>query len=260
MSTKYDSKYVNRIINGTLIGVTDDLNVYKDYCVSSFDRVYNDFTFIKKICNKEMKVLDIGATPPLLICMLKDAGYDNLTILDPFSDKFHIFCENNNIAKYQLALTDKPLELDLKYDFINMSEVFEHVNYNKIMMIGQVKSLLTQNGLLHLTTPNLRSFWGLYSLIVKNGGLASKPAGSVYEQYDRQSSAYGYYGHLREYTSKEIIQFFEQCGFEKKLTQGIFCDMSTNRTNNKFINKFISTLELAFPNWRVFHRYFFQIK
>jgi 2-polyprenyl-3-methyl-5-hydroxy-6-metoxy-1,4-benzoquinol methylase len=245
------------LISKLLESVNDKNDVYRSYCNSSYERVLNDFYFIKKNLKKTDSFLEIGGTPPLLILMLLESGYTNISILDPFVDRFETFLSINKIKTIKYKISDQELNLSERYDFINFTEVIEHVNFNHVKMILQIKSLLNNNGFLHVTTPNLRSLWGIYALVFQSSGLASKPIDNVYNQFVRESSDYGYYGHLREYTKKEVVDLFEACGFKLSAHEGAPNSMSFNRTNSKLINTLIGTLETNFPRLSVFYRYLF---
>ena len=140
-----------------------------------------------------------------------------------------------------------------QYDLVCFNEVVEHLAGNLLTALERVSKLVSQNGHLLVTTPNLRSLSGLVSLLVYSSGLASKPKESVKMQFDRKSSDYGYYGHVREYTSREVIELVESMGFVlvKKRFQ-------PNYLKNSRLMRIVGAVEYLTPRYRLFGKYLFR--
>jgi len=61
-----------------------------------------------------------------------------------------------------------------------------------------------------LSTPNLRSLYGIYNFLVK--GQSYSCSEGVYDQYV-QLEEIGHMGHVREYTVAEMTNFLDRVGF-----------------------------------------------
>jgi predicted SAM-dependent methyltransferase len=134
-----------------------------------------------------------------------------------------------------------------------MNEVVEHLAGNLLDAIQNAVDCVRPGGYLMVTTPNLRSIWGLYALIRKHSGLASKPGESVRAQYDRASAQFGYYGHVREYTKREVVALFRSFG----LTLHAYEFQGRYQPLGK-ISGLLGLLEKIFPEWRLFGKYIFK--
>lgn len=96
---------------------------------------------------------------------------------------------------------------DNTFDMILFNEVFEHLRINPIHTLNEVYRVLKPGGKLLLTTPNLTSFKGWYSLLLQN-----KTPNNVYYEY-KKLMIIGHMGHVREYTATEICEFLGHIGF-----------------------------------------------
>jgi SAM-dependent methyltransferase len=89
-----------------------------------------------------------------------------------------------------------------RYDLIVFAEVLEHLHTSPAVVLAALRSLLTQDGILILQTPNAASFpkrlkllagWNPYELI----------------RVDQSNP-----GHFREYTLSELLRYAEQTNLE----------------------------------------------
>jgi hypothetical protein len=81
--------------------------------------------------------------------------------------------------------------------------------------------------------------------LINNSGLASKRYETVRQQYERSSNDMASYGHVREYTRKEIVDLFESFGMKEQSSI-----MKTSYNVNSKSDKFIYFTEKILPAWR----------
>ena len=210
-------------------------------------RILHDFHSITRLCPSTSSIVDVGCVPPLLLSLLSDAGYTSLSALDPAADIFRGFFEDHDIQWASMGL-DQPVPQHLRQsaDLVCFCEVLEHLPGDLVPLIEKVCSIVKPGGLLFVTTPNLRSISGLYSLLCKHSGLASKPNETVRQQYARINTTLNYFGHLREYTTREAITLFES--FDMKHEETIATPPYKHDT---FTSKMIWWSERFIPSWRI---------
>ncbi len=243
-----------RTLTRLMEGADVDRRLVAGYVRSSINRIYRDFTFLKERIGPEERIVDVGCTPPLMLSLLKDAGFRFLTAIDPSAKQYEHFFRRLDIDFYSFGADEIPVQrLRGNIDVFCMCEVIEHLAVDVAPVLYAAKDVLQRGGKLYITTPNLRSISGLYALISEESGLASKAKEKVRDQLDRVNSNHKYYGHIREYTSKELVELVESFGFrlvEKR--------MSTFSLLNRKYPLFLLALEKAFPSWRLFGAYLFE--
>ena len=84
---------------------------------------------------------------------------------------------------------------------------------------------------------------------MRSSGLASKYRDTVLAQHKRYEDN-GYFGHLREYTPKEVIDLLSNFGFE----------LVEKRCLPEYRNEhpFIIALEELYPEWGIWGKYLFK--
>ncbi|MCT7584807.1 class I SAM-dependent methyltransferase [Aliarcobacter butzleri] len=252
-------------INIVISRCVENKEWYMRYMNSNYERVFADSEFILENINKDSVILDVGGVPPLLMEYLYVNGYKNLCVADPNPEPFIEYFDYRNIKYYKTNVLDNVSEELLnRFDVVCLNEVVEHIAGNLLKAIENAIKCLKVGGILIVTTPNIRSIWGIVALLKYESGLATKIIPSkhsvVREQYERASSDYGYFGHIREYTPKEVIDLFESFGlkFYKKKFQCDYIHKSSKNMSSRFLIKLISFLEFLFPNWRLFGKYMFK--
>ena len=227
---------------------------FRGYMWGNLPRISADAEFITSIVPKEYSILDVGAVPPLLLKLLHDKGYRDLHTCDPHVETFDNFFRAANICYHNLDIIRDPEDMPKrKYDCVVLCEVIEHLGGNLLTALKTVTDVVDNEGYFYVTTPNLRSISGLFSLLRYQSGLASKPRETVRQQFERAGSECGYFGHLREYTPKEVIDLIESLGF--KLVKK---KMQTRYYSKTRCDKIGISLENLFPNWRLFAKYLFK--
>jgi 2-polyprenyl-3-methyl-5-hydroxy-6-metoxy-1,4-benzoquinol methylase len=244
----------DRLVESILAGCATERDWYEGYMRGNAVRILADVDFISKSLPADKSVLDVGGVPPLFLAGLKEKGFGCLNLIDPHPEPFQAYFDKNDISYIKANILSGDIEgIEELYDLVCLNEVVEHLAGNLIDALTRCVSLVRPGGYLLVTTPNLRSFWGIFALMQRSSGLASKPGHSVREQYDRASAAYGYFGHIREYTPQEI----------KNLMASFGCELSDECYQSNYLNfgrptKAIGLLEYLVPRWRLFAKYLFK--
>ena len=191
--------------------------------------------------NKDEAILEIGSIPLLLSVPVKKMGY-NLTCMDLDYGRFGETIDKFEIPTIQCNIeTEKfPIESN-SFDLILMNEVFEHLRINPIHTFREVRRILKLSGKLYLSTPNFRSVEGIVNFIFNNKGYAL--CGDIYQEYKKLED-HGHMGHIREYTSREVIDFLKEIGFT--VEEIIY------RGETRSLGLFGSLLSKFFPSLRPF--------
>lgn len=232
---------------------SDSLNDIDRYVYPNMARILYDVKIIEKyIIDSNTKILEVGGNPPVLSSILSSKGYENLTSIDPQVDIYQNYFRRHDIAFFNYSLFDSVPENEQEvYDIVCCCEVIEHLPGDILVVLRNLVSFLKPGGLLYLTTPNLRSLSGLISLLFFNSALASKPTETLADQYLLKENK-GYYGHVREFTSKEVRDLMTLCGMEHE--RSFF--QSDYRLRPR--NKIVGTIESMIPPFRLFGKYVFQ--
>lgn len=189
-----------------------------------------------------------------MLSLLADQHYNKLTAIDPAAKAFNAFYDRYCIPWYSLRLEQPfPSELRENADLVLFCEVLEHLSGNILPLLENICSLVKPGGRLLLTTPNLRSVSGLYALFIGHSGLASKPAKTVRQQYEHINTYKHYFGHLREYTRREVITLMESLGIKHEVTATI-----PLYQHNTFPTKCVRLAEQILPNWRLNQQLIFR--
>src|SRR5262249_49789596 len=99
---------------------------------------------------------------------------------------------------------------DDAFNVVVFNEVFEHLRINPIFTLGEVRRVLKPGGRVLLATPNLRSANGLGNFLLR--GRAMSCGGGLFYEYQKLCNL-GHMGHVREYTTREVIEFLTAIGF-----------------------------------------------
>ncbi|MCK9617666.1 MAG: class I SAM-dependent methyltransferase [Lentimicrobiaceae bacterium] len=247
---KYYNEYGN-IIN-EIIKYSDNPISIENYIYGNIARISYDIKIVKKYANKSSNILEIGGNTPIFSSILKSYGFDNITVTDPQVELFQEYFINYGINYKNYNIFDIPLKSAQEtYDIVCICEVLEHLSGNILKPIKNLVSLLKPEGLLYITTPNLRSISGLVSIIFFNSGLASKPYETICDQYLLKEQK-GYYGHIKEFTSGEVIDLLKSVGMKHK--------KSYHQADYRLkpLSQIIGLLELMAPKFRLFGKFVFE--
>lgn len=182
-------------------------------------RLAADLQILENHAEPHAAVVEYGAVPLLMTAALAERGY-RVRALDLAPERF-----SDSIATLGLDVqrcdieTEKVPFSSRTFDVALFNELFEHLRVNPIFTLEETHRVLKSDGILLLSTPNLRSFRGLRNLLVHSQ--AQTTSGGVYEQYEKLATL-GHVGHVREYTPREVADFLTRVGFrvEKVIFRG----------------------------------------
>lgn len=223
-------------------------HILYDSFVDHKDRYKKDLEVINKYY-KGGKILDIGASPFHIMYALKQSGIDitgvdiNPNLFKKFIGKYSLSVKKCNIETEKLPFKNNV------FDFVILTEVFEHLRINPIFVLKEIRRVLKPGGTLLLTTPNL---YAVHKIFMFNSGLSFNDA---YDEFNKLLS-YGYAGHIREYSTKEMKKFLENTGFkiEKIMYQNYYSFFKfAGFKNNIFLRLAGLTVDILMtinPCWR----------
>lgn len=244
------------VIEDILAGCTENSDRYRRYLTRTCWRVEGDVAFLRRAVPNPESVLDVGAVPPMLVGALADIGYHNLTVIDPKVEVFAPYFKRRDIHFVQgKLLSVDEIRLPQKYDLVCLCEVLEHLTGDIVSSLETVSRWVAPEGYFYLTTPNLRSITGAVAIFARGSGLASKSLEPIRKQYSRADTPDGYFGHIREYTEKEVKNLVEGLGFRH-----VESSFQVHPRAERFSTRVIRALETAFPSLRLFGKYLFQKK
>jgi len=93
-------------------------------------------------------------------------------------------------------------KIDKKYDLVIFTEVLEHLFCNDDIIIKNIKSMLNKHGLLLISVPNALTLSNRLKVILGKN--------IYWNKNDIINGVYGGYGHIREYSAKEIKNLIEK--------------------------------------------------
>jgi 2-polyprenyl-3-methyl-5-hydroxy-6-metoxy-1,4-benzoquinol methylase len=174
------------------------------------ERLAFDLDYAKRWAPAGSSILEIGAAPYFLTVPLLRLGFrvsplDNAqgapSVMDGYANATPLQCD---LDRERIPMDDESV------DVVIANEVVEHLRIDLIHSAREMLRVLRPGGLFMMSTPNLRSFRGIYNLIVK--GEAWAVTGGVYDEFSWLEKV-GAMGHIREYTPTELSDFFQKIGF-----------------------------------------------
>ncbi len=246
-----------RAIDDILEGCATEYEQYHRYLTRTCWRVEGDFQFLQEVLPKAERILDVGAVPPMLLGLMAQQGMGkDLAVMDPHVERFSAFFERHQITASKVDLLQgTDLEQTEQCDLVCLCEVLEHLPGDIVHTLNQVSRWVAPGGHLYLTTPNLRSVSGAVGLFCRGSGLASKQKEPIRNQFARAQGGYGYFGHIREYTEKEVRNLVEGMGYEHVASR-----FQVHPRAETLEARIIQILESMLPSFRLFGKYLFKKK
>lgn len=183
---------------------------FNGYLKNKRDILKKEIEYVKLNIDRNSKLLEYGSAPFIFTKTLDSIGY-NVVGTDIAPERFNYFEKLNlNIVKVNYDTENLPIKTN-SIDHIICNEVFEHLRGNLIKTFQEAHRVLKTDGQIHISTPNLRSAFGIYMFLFKK--ISGTCALDLYHEWGKIDSI-GHMGHVREYTSKEVILFLEKVGFK----------------------------------------------
>lgn len=203
-----------RLLSESAAAVTPDdpggLDWHRRYVSGQSARLTEDLEMVRRLVRPDSKVLEVGATPPILTAALARSGFD-VTGIDIDPSRYAKAIEELSLTVVACDIEAGPLPFpDDSFDCVLCNEVFEHLRIDPLAALGELRRVLRPGGLLLLSTPNLRSYRGVLNLVVHGRGWAVGADPVV--EYGKLRSL-GHMGHVREYTAAEMSAVLAHCGF-----------------------------------------------
>ncbi len=188
----------------------------KDYVLQHRQRIRWDLNYISENI-RPMSLLNVGGAPFYFEYLYSQYGGDaKITALDLDPDRFPVLTKSSGAVVQNLdienATAERLVVLSSAFDLVVFNEVFEHLRINIIKTMKDIRSLLSENGVIYMTTPNGLGLLSFIRLLKRRTGPSLVKEWSKLERL-------GHMGHVREYSALEICEILEYVGFriEKKI-------------------------------------------
>jgi SAM-dependent methyltransferase len=186
------------------------LEWHDSYLLNHKLRLAFDLDITKAQVAQAANLLEVGSIPLVLTAALVHGNY-RVTGCDIAPERYAATINQLGIkvVKCDIEKERLPFEDDT-FDAVIFNELFEHLRMNPIFTLSEVLRVVKPGGALILSTPNLRSLGGVMNFLLKNRSYSCE--GDMYAQYQKLEKL-GHMGHVREYTTREVIEFLEKVGF-----------------------------------------------
>ena len=212
---------------------------HKTYVSDHKSRIALDLDMAKEYVIQNSNVLEFGSVPLVFTAALSASDY-NVTGCDIAPERYATTIDKIGIHVVKCDIETEKLPFsDNSFDAVIFNELFEHLRINPIFTLSEVLRVMKPGAPMMLSSPNLRSLRGIANFLLKN-----RTSGNPYAEYQKLEKL-GHMGHVREYTTKEVIEFLESVGFV--VTRVIY--------RGRFNTNFRQLLIRLFPNLRPFVSY-----
>ncbi len=182
----------------------------REYEVNHRHRLAEDLVLLDQHVPPTAQIVEFGSAPLFLTLAVRELGY-KIIGLDIIPETFARTIAENGLDIRKVNFETEPLPLpDDSVDVAIFNEVFEHLRVDLIATMSKVRRVLKPGGLLFLSTPNMRSLTGIWALLWHGYGGHTRP--DLFWQWGLLQR-YGFMGHVREYTPREVSEFLEKLGF-----------------------------------------------
>ena len=187
-----------------------DIEWHKHYVGGNKVRIAFDLDIVSSSFPAGSHICEFGSIPLMLTAPLVERGY-RVTGVDIAPERY-----SAAIAKLGVTVIKCNIETELLpfgtalFDGVVFNELFEHLRINPIFTMREVFRVMKPGATLLLSSPNLRSVQGLWNFVFRDRAYSC--LGGIYEQYGKLETL-GHMGHVREYTSTEVIEFLQRIGF-----------------------------------------------
>lgn len=157
--------------------------------------------------SKNYKILEIGSVPGQLTSFLKIKGFE-IASVDIEPERIEEIFNKYNIENFKVDIEKELLPIpDESFDIILFNEVFEHLHINPLKVLQEINRVLTKNGILLMSVPNINPLmrWEFLFGIDYNDNLTKEFA---------KLDSIGHMGHFRLYSDTEIKDLLNDFDFE----------------------------------------------
>jgi len=189
----------------------NNLSEWHDSYVSNHKlRIALDLDIAKEKVTQGSSILEFGSVPLLFTTALSASNY-NVTGIDVAPERYKSTIDKIGIEVIKCDIETETLPFaDNSFDAVVFNELFEHLRINPVFTLSEVLRIMKPGGTMMLSSPNLRSLNGVFNFLVRNRAYSC--SGNTYAEYQKLEKL-GHMGHVREYTTKEVIEFLENSGF-----------------------------------------------
>ena len=183
---------------------------HRAYVANHRVRIAFDLDIVRDNVSTKSSIFELGSVPLLLTTALSKSGYA-VTGCDLAPERYDSTIRSTgiNVVKCDIEAERLPFPND-SFDAVVFNELFEHLRINPIFTLSEVLRVMKPRATLMLSTPNLRSWGGIKNFVVHNRAYSC--TGNIYAQYEKLESL-GHMGHVREYTTREVVEFLQRLGF-----------------------------------------------
>jgi SAM-dependent methyltransferase len=183
---------------------------HQSYVANHKLRIALDLDIGKAHVAQDAAVLEMGSIPLPFTAALHGSGY-TVTGCDIAPERYAaaIAAAGVSVLKCDIETQRLPFA-DGCFDAVVFNELFEHLRINPIFTLTEVLRVMKPGGTLMLSSPNLRSLVGIGNFLIKNRAYSC--SGDIHAEYNKLERL-GHMGHVREYTTTEVIEFLAAIGF-----------------------------------------------
>ena len=178
------------------------------------------------VTTKVNRILDVGASSGNFAeSLLLQSKCNEAYGIEPFPEAAKV-AESRLTKVYHGGVEENIKNLENKFfDIIFFNDVLEHLqNPNQVLI--DIKSKLTENGLIISSIPNVAYINNLYTLIFN-------------QDWEYVDSGILDKTHLRFFTKKSILRMFDECGYNIDLIKGNPYCQKPLRKKFKIVNFFL---------------------
>ncbi len=209
------------------------------YARRAMRRVEEDVALV--LARNPKSVINVGAAPfmfEFLVRKVHNSAIDLVAIdIDP--DRLGRFAGELGVALVKGNVETDAIDVPSQADIVVWTEMIEHCRIDLIGTTKRVAGLAKPGGSVYLTTPNGRSLTRTLRFL---GGRTGR---SLIDEWSKLQTV-GHMGHVREYSRKELDEFFIHCG----LSISDFRTRPALRSGGRLPRRVIRRLENVVPRWR----------
>lgn len=177
------------------------------YIDIALERIIEDVDLANSMDGKS--IINVGGGPFIFEWLIKRKGnFHQITSIDKHPERFSLLPEKIGIDIIKVDI-EQDLSLDRTFDVVVFNQIFEHCRLDLYKTMRNLISLMSKDGVLIVSAPNGLSLQSIKKFI------AGRTGPSLVVEWQKLYSL-GHMGHVREYSKKELSEFFESCGFSIK--------------------------------------------